>query len=484
MRRARRVKAPYIRYGPYGPGPDALKDGPQCVAGHVLTPAVASGQFAGEGTHKTATATKSEYVLQHNSLSDSDESVRLFIRQSSPDSLFEKESIESPISEDSCEEDFDQAYFDSSLDLPNQPKLHTQEKLHTSSTRPCTKQLKLPVELTDLISSYVSAPKDLLSLMQVNSAWYTGAVRHLYFRPEIDCKNYNLFVEALSRKNNMAHFIRELDLSNIMQSGKNSYTSRILARCRRRLEVFIAPQTSFGYAPLVSIKQCKRLRVLDLSLVSEKVDLRQLFQAIENARLLERLEFPRSSMLCENFEGIRWPKRLKYLGLAGGLNNEFIENLEVPKTITHLSMSYCPSISEDSMNLLFAKLGSHLKSLSVAYPMPSLQSTSLDKTLGLCPHLQTLKVSIDYVSRELFTRANMGFRGGHPLKSLFLDSSGSLGQGGKMGADDIALAALEDKVPQLRRVKVTRKLGWNPQNEEVNDLAQVLEDRDGGVWLF
>lgn len=463
-------------------------DGPQCVAGRVLMPAVGLGHNAGLGGVDGVGKLDSDqlsHLNQHNNLSDSDESVRMYIRQSSPDSLCDKESLDSPIT-DSSEEDYDEPNLSDYTREASQDEtlnLLTTKRKKDALRRPSCANL-LPVELTDMIASYLTEPQDLLNTMRVNSAWYSGAVRHLYFRPQLDCKNYYSFVESMSKKSSMAHWVRELDLSNIMQSGKNSYTSRLLNKCRHRLEVFIAPQTSFGYAPLVSIKQCKRLRVLDLSLVSEKVDLRQLFQAIENARLLERLEFPRSSMLCENFEDIQWPRKLRHLGLAGGINDDFIRNLQVPNTITHLSLSYCPTVGEDSLYHLFAKLGAHLRSLSVAYPMPALHEKSLDRILGLCPNLQTLKASIDYISRDLFCYSKMGYPGNHPLKNLYLDSSGSLGQGTKMGADDIALAALENKVPQLKRVRVTRKLGWNPTSEDVCDLASVLEDRDGGVWLF
>lgn len=71
----------------------------------------------------------------------------------------------------------------------------------------------------------------------------------------------------------------------------------------------------------------------------------------------------------------------------------------------------------------------------------------------------------------------------HPLRAFYLDSSGMLGQAHKIQADDISLAILEDKLPDLAKVTVSFKLGWNPGKEEMMELAEILEDRDGGVWI-
>jgi hypothetical protein len=72
----------------------------------------------------------------------------------------------------------------------------------------------------------------------------------------------------------------------------------------------------------------------------------------------------------------------------------------------------------------------------------------------------------------------------HPLKFFTLDSSGMLGQAGKIHADDICLAILENKVPNLTHIRISNKLGWNPEEEDVTELLEVVNDRQGGLWMY
>ena len=296
------------------------------------------------------------------------------------------------------------------------------------------------------------------------------------------------FVQTISSSSSLGSLVKVLDLRKIIQSGKNSFTSRLLRRCSASLQTFIAPQTSFGYAPLISLRQCKNLKNLDLSLVSETVDLRGLFLAIRNASQLEKLEFPRSSVFCQEYDNI-WPANVWYLGLSGGISNDFVVESTFPITITHLSLSHCPFVKSESVRNLAGRLGPHLTSLQVLFPLPALRPNTLDNILWLCPKLRSFSVSVDYISRHVFAEPNLPHDDSgrilpHPLKFLTLDSSGMLGQSRKIEADDVSLAIMEDKVPELTHVRISNKLGWNPAQEDVCELIEVLAERDGGVWIM
>lgn len=371
--------------------------------------------------------------------------------------------------------------------LPTKETAITNDADRYTLADPSRKSIYLPPEIIDMIIGKMSGPVSS-DLLFVSRSWYAAAIKYIYMSPTLNVNNYAKFVETISSSDSLGPLVKILDLRNIIQSGKNSYTARLLRRCASSLEVFIAPQTSFGFSPLISLRQCHKLHTLDLSLVSETVDLRELFLAIRNLKELRRLEFPRSSVFCRQYDNI-WPSAIEYLGLAGGISNDFVTETMFPHTIRHLSLSHCPFINSESTRLLAGKLGQHLTSLKVLYPLPALRPNALDSILFLCPRLEVLTASVDYISRYVFARPNLptdevGRVVAHPLKNLTLDSSGMLGQTRKINADDICLAILEGKLPNLRFVRISNKIGWNPQDDDMSELVEVLEERNGGVWMF
>ncbi|KAG5366499.1 F-box protein [Yarrowia sp. B02] len=347
----------------------------------------------------------------------------------------------------------------------------------------------LPPEIVDTIFRLLDDPIDL-DLLLVCKTWYRCGLPFLYRSPELGPLNFKGFVEAVSSNDYVGTYVRELRLDSIIQSGKNSYTAKVLKRCSANLELFVAPQTAFGYAPMVSLRHCKQLRCLDLSLVSEVVDLRLLFLALRQSPELEQLFFPRSSLFCEQYDNV-WPPRLWRLGLSGGISDEFIRETRFADTITHLSMRHCPFITVNSFHFLCQYLGPRLKYLEVVYPMPGLRPDALDQVLRHCPNLRHLSVSVDYLTKHvfddhMFKRADGHFQS-HPLEILDIDSSGGLGQAHKLRADDITLAILEDKIPKLRVVRVSSKMSWDAKDEAVSELASILDDTDangGGMWII
>lgn len=345
----------------------------------------------------------------------------------------------------------------------------------------------LPPEILEHVFNCLPRPIPV-NLLYVNKLWCSVLLPLIYECPDLNVNNYQRFVATVSGSNDLGNHVRVLDLRNIVQTGKNSFTARILRRCSKGLRVFIAPQTSFGYSPLISLRNCTNLRTLDLSLVSETVDLRVLFLAIANATGLERLAFPRSSVFCTEYD-FQWPPELFHLCLSGGISNDFLSATRFPHTITQFIITHCPFITTESLQCLLMRLGTHITTLKVLYPMPALRHNALDSVLRLCPKLKSLSVSVDYISRNLFEPLNMPSDEhtreptSHPLQALYLDSSGMLGQAHKVEADDVSLAILEHQLPRLQKVTVSFKLGWNPEKEDMLELADLLEERGGGVWI-
>lgn len=334
--------------------------------------------------------------------------------------------------------------------------------------------LGVPAEVFRIIMDHSSSHWRFLT---VNSKWFEEVIKFVYKRPKLSPRNFGEFVTAISAHKTLGAYVCDLDLTQIIQTGKNSLTARLLTRCSPRLELFIAPQSNFGYSPLLSLRHCKRLKTLDLGMVSEKVDLPKLVAAVEEFQDLEVMRFPRSSIMCE-CDHLNWPPNLRTLGLAGGLTSEFLESTFLPSTVTTLELSNIPTASTSSITTLLSRIGTQLKRLVVQYPLQGLSANALDTVLLMCPNLKSLTVSVDYVSEELFAFVPEN----HPLGTLKLLSSGMIGHSNKVRPPNIT-ASLES-LPSLTRVGVSLQLGWNPNNDAILELASHLEDRNGGLWLI
>lgn len=367
--------------------------------------------------------------------------------------------------------------------------------------------MKLPWELQKLIIEYTSYLPNMeeYSSTESNSnrknttgvvpkefclvchQWYNYSLPLLYFSPKLTSYNFHKFVDCLivDKKRKNGDLVFELDLSTILQSGKNSYVSKLLRRCSKNLVKFTAPQTSFGYSPLISLKSCHNLKYLDLGLVSETVKLKELFAAIKNFKSLTHLSFPRSSIDCDGCEeGFQWPMNLQYLKLSGGLTNEFVRTTSWPTTITTLEFSDCPKLDEQSVYVILDKIGNNLKRLLFYYPMPSLRDNSLDFIFRYCPNLITIQLMVDYCTRWTFSEYMLikleNFQ--RPLRTLILQSSGRLGMASKIHPDDFTIAILEDRLPNLRSLSISEKLGWDMKSDDVEDLITAIEDQGGSLY--
>lgn len=345
--------------------------------------------------------------------------------------------------------------------------------------------LVLPLELIAYIFELLLqqgklTPKFLL----ISRLFYAIVLPLIYRKPILRGNNFFQFVETISSNKRIGEHIRDLDLSYVNQSGKNAFVAKLLKRSRPFLEAFTAPQTSFGLAPLIALRSCTHLKVLDLRLVSETLNLDELFQSIKQLQNLKHLSFPRSSIEINDYKNVKWPPQLQFLRVSGGISDDFLMQSDFPDSISQMEFAHCPKVKHCGFQHLLFKVGPNLRSLKIQFPMPGLQSNSLDIIFTYCPNLVVLEVSLDYMSSNFFDDELLPLLPEpRPLRILYIDSSGMLGTTDKLDPLDLALALEENRLPHLKFVRCTAKLGWDPKSDGVSFVADELEERKGGLYI-
>lgn len=343
--------------------------------------------------------------------------------------------------------------------------------------------LVLPLEIIVHILEALLLEGNLTpKFLRVSKLFYLITAPMLYRQPYLRGDNFLAFVETINANKRIGELIHHLDLSNVNQSGKNAFVAKLLKRSRPSLQSFTAPQTSFGLAPLISLRSCKHLQRLDLRLVSETLNLEELFLAIRQLEQLTHLSFPRSSIEINNYKNVLWPPMLEYLRVSGGISDDFLIHSEFPPSIAHMEFAHCPKVKHLGFQFLLQKFGHNLKTLRIQFPMPGLGPTSLDTVFRYCPNLLVLEVSVDYLSGDIFDKECLPFIPNRPLRTLYIESSGMLGTTDKLNPLDLALA-LDERLPYLKNIRCTSKLGWNPNSDEVSYILEELESRDGGLYF-
>lgn len=365
--------------------------------------------------------------------------------------------------------------------------------------------LKLPLELILIILQFTSKPYCTNHLL-ICRAIYWSFLKNIYEYPNLVSQNLLDFLNVISgdnaafirkqedsidqpknlkllMKRKFHHMVKCLDLTNVVQSGKNSLMSKLLRRTSGSIEIFISSQSSFGSAPLVSIKSCNKLKVLDLRLVSESVNLVELFNAIESLPELEQLCFPRSSVTCDDFD-FNWPKKLEYLRLQGGVTDKFARNVRFPQTITNLEFAHCPHLTSVGLNSILSNIGINLSSLSITYPMPLVGDDGADYSFYYCPNLINYHIDISYVSWELFSEDLLVPLEEYerPLKTIIIESASYMGMCEKLTPNDITVAVDEDRLPCLKKLFISSMLGWDFRGEDMDDMVNVLDHHNVEVF--
>ena len=397
-----------------------------------------------------------------------------------------------------------------------------------------TPSIELPLEILQQILSYVAHSSlsqiTLYSCSLVSHSWYSASISLLYDSPRISGKNYDLFVRTVCpsinahiRSNGLSELVKMLDMSSLVHNGSKSLTARLLGRVKGHLEVFVAPQASFAYGLrfsyiwilhsqyysvncLAALSRCHKLVHLDLSLVSESLAMADLFHSISSLHHLESFHFPRSSTNDHRSMGLfnTWPPRLRKLQIAGGIRDESIIYFStLQDTLTHLTFGDCPNLSLAFIRPLLTVLGPHLQYLRIdsnlpKLNIPSLLMFSLNEILDVLPALRHLTIRADYISEFFFASGKFyNSNNPHVLESLQLDCLENTDI-----TSDVVWDAVEDgPLKNLRRLRVSRKLGWTLDEEgkkSVQELSELLEalareDRgddvrdlevDAGVWVY
>jgi hypothetical protein len=320
-----------------------------------------------------------------------------------------------------------------------------------------------------------------------------------YRRPQIYGNNYQSFVSTISpsstniKPSPLASLVKRLDLSHLVHHGKPSQTARLLRRTQNSLEEFVAPQASFGYNCIVALGHCQKLRALNLSLISQAINLEDLFRHIQDLPKLVTLYFPRTSVYTRPQSKFHWPQRLERFSLSGAIPDYFLLASDLPETLHELHISHCPFTRQTSVLCLLSSLSAQLTTLNIRYPMPCMRFNAMDNVLNLCPNLTYLLISVDYITGHFFDDACSSR--GHPLRRLDLDSSGNPGVEHKLSPNDVFIAIAEDRLPCLRVVGVSEHLKWvQRERDDVDDLIEMLEAKSAeagekagtkvGLWEF
>ncbi|KAK5111896.1 hypothetical protein LTR62_004628 [Meristemomyces frigidus] len=396
----------------------------------------------------------------------------------------------------------------------------------------------LPDEIILQILSYIShfpptiSQRTLASCCLLSHQWYTASVPLLYAYPHLYGGNFDPFVRAMCpsinlhiRKSVRAEMVKSLNMANLVHQGSRSLTARLLGRTKQSLEEFVAPQASFAINCLPALSKCSRLRILDLSLVSESPPLPELFKTVAHLAELRTFRLPRSGGFGVHARttDLPWPPRLEDLTLSGGIDGHFLVGVVAfPQTLRRVTIEHCPQVKGFALvHLLRTAIRplAKLESLKIRH-MPRLSTRALDNILFMLPQLRKLSVSVDYITQAVFDATHfnslakepyLGFEtsswpsaldehfdtttdaGTAPeqiqqplnLRTLELTSSGNPGIEDKISPIDIMIAIDDGLLPKLRQVRVAKQLLWHSANSasDAEALADVLQEAGRREWF-
>lgn len=108
--------------------------------------------------------------------------------------------------------------------------------------------MKFPAEIFVHIFEILNAWGKLKpKYMRVCKLFYLLILPIIYRQPQLKATNFFNFVEAISSNKSLGQYIHSLDLSYIIQSGKNAFVAKLMKRAGKNLKFFVAPQTSFDW---------------------------------------------------------------------------------------------------------------------------------------------------------------------------------------------------------------------------------------------
>lgn len=331
------------------------------------------------------------------------------------------------------------------------------------------------------------------------------AIQPLYDSPFLTGRAYELFVRTICpsvlahiKKQNLANLVRVLDLSHIIHQGTKSTTARLLGRTKQGLQVFIAPQASFAVNCWASLSKCERLRILDLSLVSECISFQSLAQTLRRLGGVEAIYLPR----CTNKDeagalsiNVRWPPKMQHLSLSGSIYGKFLWDLlrqpdHFPPSMRSLSILHSPGLDHTGIRPLLQNLETQLTTVELR-DLPSVKHGRLNSVLEWLPNLTHLTIALDYIDSRF---AHMPpdwhpsmWASARPLQELTLVTSGQTGIDPSRSFTAVDLYNLIDEryLGRLRWLNIAQSSEWENEHEgaEVGALEMLLrDDLDRESW--
>jgi hypothetical protein len=362
-----------------------------------------------------------------------------------------------------------------------------------------SREIHLPLEIITQILEYIprsfGMQRTLWACTLVSRLWYASSIALLYEHPYLSGASFNAFVRTICpsknahiRPSSLSVLVRHLDMSSLVHNSSRSLTARLLGRLKGNLESFLAPQASFGINSFAALSKCTKLKMLNLSLISASIPNKLLFQTLKSLQDLEILFFPRSSGGDKSVvkEVYVWPPRMKALHLAGGIDDNFIlDHLsDVPDCMEKLSVQHCTQVHTHALLTALETIGPRLRELTIRYPMSRFELGQLDTLLMICPNLLALRTFAEYVTNDL-----LSFVSKHPLRILDVEATPSYLAESALRPETLYLAVEDDRLPDLRSVRVSKRLGWKEtptSRQDVADLEETMNDHESenplGLW--
>jgi hypothetical protein len=324
--------------------------------------------------------------------------------------------------------------------------------------------------------------------------WYDVGIPTLYEAPYLTGHAYTLFVRTVCpsviariKKSELAGLVKKLDLSTIVHQGTKTTTVRLLSRFSSNLELFIAPQASFGINCWAGLSKCTRLKLLDLSLISEEISYERLNQTLQKLQNLQHLYMPRcSTRFAISSERIIWPPRLQHLTLSGSVQGKFMWEMlrqpeTFPPTLYSISMLHCPGLDYTGTKSLLEKLANSLTTVELRN-LPAVKQGRFNCILDWLPRLTRLVLATDYIDQN-FGNMPTSFTSAQYLESKPLESLTLLASGQSEVDPDRAFSVgdLFDLIDsrflgRMRWLIVAKSTGWDSSNEgaELEALKDLL----------
>ena len=249
---------------------------------------------------------------------------------------------------------------------------------------------------------------------------------------------------------------------------------------------------------LAALSKCTELQRLDLSLVSQSIQLSDLLRSSQKLEQLKVMKLPKAwtppytgyeTRYCKN-----WPPNAKEVHLNGAfyeINLTILCNL--PDSATHLWIEQRYELHPASLLSSFLQVkGSKLEFLRlVQRPTRNHTRALLREVHKYCSSLQYLSVNIElFVFHD--SNSTEGLLPTPKYSRLDLDYFGVPGFGPSLSwmLTQVVDLLYGDKLPNLRKLGIARSLGWTDspyhtsQLSDLDDLLKALAREDGDAAQY